>query len=87
MFQTYFVTLTDARNGSVGVLTTPGSRCTLSVSAPSGVASDYPAQTVGGNGTTAFTYAPVVGHGESIQTVRCTLGDAAQIAKGQVLLP
>ena len=87
VFQTYFVTLTDPKNGSVGVLTTPGSRCSLSVSAPTGAATDQPAQIVGPAGTVAFTYPPVGGRGESIQTVRCTLGDASQVAKGQVVLP
>ncbi len=84
---TFFVTLIDSTNGSVGVLTTPGSRCGLSVSAPSGTVSDYPAQSVGANGTSAFTYPPVTGHGQSIQTMRCTLGDTTGVAKGQVLLP
>lgn len=84
---TYFVTLTGSKNGAVGVLTTPGSSCTLSVKAPSGTSSDYPAQIVGADGTTQFTYPPVTGHGESIQTVRCTLGAQDQTAKGQVLLP
>ena len=87
VFQTYFVTLTDAKNGSVGVLTTPGSRCTLAVSAPDGAISDLPAQTVGADGTATFAYPPASGHGESIQTVRCALGEASQVAKGRVPLP
>ncbi|MDQ2952448.1 MAG: hypothetical protein M3R54_09325, partial [Chloroflexota bacterium] len=70
----------------VGVLTTPGSSCTLSVRTPSGVTRDYPAQIVAANGATSFSYAPVAGPGESIQTVRCRLDDQDQTAKGQVLI-
>lgn len=83
----YFVTLTDSTNGGVGVLTTPGSSCELSVSAPSGETRDYPMQIVGATGTAAFTYPAVAGHGTSIQTVRCAIGNNSQVAKGQVLLP
>lgn len=83
----YFVTLIDSTNGSVGVLTTPGSQCSLSVSSPSGVVSDYPPRTVDTSGTGAFTYPPSAGRGQWIQTVRCTLGDSIGVAKAQVLLP
>ncbi len=83
----FFVTLIDSTNGSVGVLTTPGSQCSLSVSSPSGVVSDYPPRTVDTSGTGAFTYPPSAGQGQWIQTVRCTLGDSTGVAKAQVLLP
>lgn len=82
----FFVTLIDSTNGSVSVLTTPGSHCSLSVSSPSGSVSDYPPQTADSNGMAAFTYPPVAGQGQSIQTMRCNLGDSGGVAKGQVLL-
>ena len=83
----YFVALTNSKNGAVGVLTTPGSSCTLSVRTPTGVTREYPAQIVAANGATSFSYPPVAGPGESIQTVRCRLGDQDQSAQGQVIIP
>ena len=83
----YFVTLLDVKNGSLGVLTAPGSSCSVSLKAPDGTVTDYPAKITDASGVARFTYPPVSGHGESIQTMTCRLGDQSGTAKGQVILP
>ena len=83
----YFVTLLNSRNGSVTVLTAPGSRCLLTVSTGDGTPSEYAPRVVDASGTATFVYTPVTGRGQSIQTVSCDLNRAHDSAKAKVLLP
>ena len=87
VFQTYFVTVTASSNGSIAVLTAPASSCGLSVRTPAGGTIDGGQMVADPKGVASWTYTPVTGHGESILTVRCTLGQDSQTAKAQVLLP
>ena len=87
VFQTYFVTVTSSSNGSIAVLTAPASACSLSVRTPSASTIDGGQTVANAEGAARCTYTPVTGHGESILTVTCTLGDQTQTAKAQVLLP
>ena len=87
VFQTYFVTVTASGNGSIAVLTAPASTCGLSVRTPAGGTVDGGQMVADAKGVAGWTYAPVTGHGESVLTVTCTLGDQTQTAKAQVLLP
>ncbi len=87
VFQTYFVTVTASGNGSIAVLTAPASACGLSVRVPAGGTVDGGQMVADPKGVAGWTYTPVTGHGESVLTVTCTLGDQTQTAKAQVLLP
>lgn len=87
VFQTYFVTVTSSSNGSIAVLTAPASSCGLSVRAPSGGTIDGGQMVADAKGVASWSYAPVAGHGESVLTLTCTLGDQTQTAKAQVLIP
>ncbi len=83
----YFVTVTSSSNGAIAVLTTPASRCGLDVHRPSGATIDPGARIADANGVASWTYPALSDRGESILTVRCTLGDEVQTAKARVLLP
>ena len=83
----FFVTLLASRNGSVSLLAAPGSRCALTVTAADGTPQSYPPATTDASGAATLAYPPVGGHGESIQSVTCELGNARDTARGKVLLP
>ena len=87
VFQTYFVTVTSSSNGAIRVLTAPASACGLTVRTPSASTIDGGQIVADGKGLAGWTYTPLTGHGESVLTVTCTLGDQTQAAKAQVLLP
>ena len=87
VFQTYFVTVTSSSNGSIAVLTAPASACGLSVRAPAGGTVEGGQIVADAKGVAGWTYTPLTGHGESVLTVTCKLGDQTQSAKAQVLLP
>ena len=87
VFQTYFVTVTASSNGSIAVLTAPASSCGLSVRTPAGGTVDGGQMIADAKGIAGWTYTPLTGHGESVLTVTCKLGDQTQTAKAQVLLP
>ncbi|HEX6060659.1 MAG TPA: hypothetical protein VF001_01205 [Candidatus Limnocylindria bacterium] len=83
----YFVTVTSSSNGAIAVLTTPDSRCGLSVARPTGATADAGERVADTGGVAGWSYPPLAEHGVSILTVRCTLGDQSQTAKAEVLLP
>ena len=83
----YFVAVTSSRNGAIAVLTTPASRCGLAIGRPSGATADAGERVADASGVASWTYPPLSDQGESILTVRCTLGDQAETAKAQVPLP
>ena len=84
---TYFVTVTTSGNGSLAVLTTPTSMCRLGIRMPSGASVDAGQKAADAGGAASWTFAPLAEHGVSIFSVRCTLGDQAQTASAQVVLP
>ena len=83
----YFVAVTSASNGAIAVLTTPDSRCGLSIARPTGATADAGERVADTGGVASWSYPPLADHGVSILTVRCTLGDQKQTAKAEVLLP
>jgi len=83
----YFVAVTSSSNGAIAVLTTPDSRCGLSVARPTGATVDAGERVADTGGVASWSYPPLVDHGVSVLTVRCTLGDQNQTAKAEVLLP
>ena len=87
MLPSYFVTVTASSDGSLTLLTTPGSRCRLEVRRQSGVTIDGGSRVAGADGLAAFAYAPLGERGESIQTATCSLGDLTTTAGAKVVLP
>lgn len=83
----YFVAVTSSSNGAIAVLTTPDSRCGLSIDRPTGATADGGERVADTGGVASWSYPPLADHGVSILTVRCTLGDQNQTAKAEVLLP
>ena len=84
---TYFAAVTSSDDGSLAVLTTPGSRCALVVQRPSGAIVDAGAATADATGTARFRYGPLADHGRSIQTVTCTFNGATLATSAEVVRP
>lgn len=83
---TYFVTILESRFGTLSVVTTPGSACTLKAVMPDGAVRADPelaaAKTADAGGRTSFTYPATGGPaGLGMHTVSCTL--AAQREQAQ----
>lgn len=83
----YFVAVTSSSNGAIVVLTTPASRCDLIVGRPSGPTAGMGVRVADASGSASWVYPPLPDHGESVLTVRCSLGDQTATAQAQVVLP
>lgn len=84
---TYFAAITGSEDGTLTVLTSPGSRCTLFVARPSGIALDGGTATADSAGVARFTYAPLADRGRTIQTVTCTLNGATLSTSTELVRP
>ena len=84
---TYFAAITGSDDGTLAVLTSPGSRCSLLVVRPSGIAVDGGIATADPAGVAGFTYAPLADHGRTIQTVTCTLAGATLSTSTELARP
>ena len=84
---TYFAAITSSDDGTLAVLTSPGSRCSLLVVRPSGIAVDGGIATADSAGVARLTYASLADHGRTIQTVTCTLGGATLSTSTELARP
>jgi hypothetical protein len=87
VLRSYFVAVTASTDGSLTVLTTPASRCSLVVRRPSGTTVAVGDSVAGTDGFATFSYASLADRGESLLTATCTLDGHVEMAGAKLVLP